>query len=230
VAQRDTYGFDPTATWRASEYEPLQGGGARFTLHTTGRSFPARTPLVGAHNVRNALASIAVADYFGVGIVSALASLDTFLGTRRRFETRGHPRSVWVVDDYAHHPTAVAATLLAARETRPEGDVWVVFQPHTTHRTAALFDGFVRAFSEADHVMLLPIYVPAGREPHPAEVTSADLAAAIRRSGHADVQACASADAALGTLLERLHPGDLILTMGAGDVTRLADRLVEGLA
>jgi UDP-N-acetylmuramate--alanine ligase len=227
-ARRETYGFDPSADWHISEYTPVAGRGARFILRTDGRDWPLDSPLVGEHNARNAVAAIAVAEYFGVGLRVAAAALPAFQAPRRRFETKGRPRGVWVVDDYAHHPTEVAAVLHTARTTA-EGEVWVIFQPHTTNRTAALFDQFAGSFGEADRALILPIYRPSGREAVARPVTSKDLVSAIAHRGHPDARVVESFDAALEAVVAGAKPGDLVLTMGAGDVTLLADRLVEAL-
>jgi UDP-N-acetylmuramate--alanine ligase len=228
-SHRDTYGFAVDAVWRASDYVPLEGGGCRFTLHSAGRAFQAEMALSGEHNVRNALAAIAVADYFGIGLRAVLAVLPDFKGTRRRFETKGRPDGLWVVDDYAHHPTAVAATLSAAREVAPHNDLWAVFQPHTTNRTAALFEEFAASFGAADHALLLPIYQPSGREAQARDVTSVDLAQRMAQLGHPDARYVPDFDAATQLLQTEAQSGSLVLVMGAGDVTRLADRLAVEL-
>jgi len=226
-ARRETYGFTADADWRLDGYIAA-GRGAHFTLHAQGRSWPIVSPLVGEHNARNVAAAIAVADYFGVGLRVATSALPAFEGPRRRFESHGRPRGVWVVDDYAHHPTEVTAVLRAARAAAG-GDVWVIFQPHTTNRTSALFDQFVTAFDAADHVLLLPIYRPSGRGAAERNVKSGDLVEAMQRRGHADARVVETFEAACEAVLSGTNPGDLVLTMGAGDVTLLADRLVEAL-
>jgi UDP-N-acetylmuramate--alanine ligase len=197
-------------------------------LETGGRGWPVRSPLVGEHNARNVAAAIAVADYFGVGLRSALAALPDFEGPRRRFETKGRPRGIWLVDDYGHHPTEVAAVLRAAHGVA-ERDVWVIFQPHTTNRTAALLDEFASSFGDAQHALMLPIYRPSGREVAAKPVTADDLVRRVQQSGHPDARAVASFAAAREAIVAEAQPGDLVLTMGAGDVTRLADELVRAL-
>src|SRR5947209_4022393 len=104
-ARRETYGFAADADWRIEDYAPIAGRGARFTLRASGRAYPLQSPLVGEHNARNVAAAMSVADYFGVGLRIAAAALPGFRGPRRRFETRGRPGGIWVVDDYGHHPT-----------------------------------------------------------------------------------------------------------------------------
>jgi UDP-N-acetylmuramate--alanine ligase len=227
-ARRESYGFASDADWRISDYVPLAGQGAHFRLHAEGREWPVESPLVGEHNARNVAAAIAVADHFGIGLRAALAALATFQGPRRRFETKGRPGGVWVVDDYGHHPTEVAAVLRAAAAAA-EGEVWVVFQPHTTNRTAALLEDFGRSFGQAQHALILPIYLPSGRESAARAVTSDDVVAAIRGTGHSSARAVASFDEAEAVVVAGAQPGDIVLTMGAGDVTLLAARLVEAL-
>lgn len=227
AAQRDTYGRHSGAAWRLSDYAPLPSGGSRFRVHTLGRSWPAESSLAGVYNALNSLAAIAVADYFGVGLSTALAALPAFRGTRRRFETKARPGDVWIVDDYAHHPTALVAVLGAARErVARDRAVWAVFQPHSTHRTMALLDDFARAFAAADHALILPIYRPIGREEAAGSVTARDLVAAIMHGGHRDARFVAGFEEAQGILLAEAGAGDVVLTMGAGDVTLLSDRLV----
>ena len=228
-APRVTYGFGAHADWRASDYTPVVGGGSRFMVESRGGSWLAESSLVGEHNARNALAALAAAAFFGVGVRSALDALPEFLGTRRRFETRGRPGGVWVVDDYAHHPTAVAATLRAARGVHPNRAIWAVFQPHTTNRTAALLDALALSFSAADHVLILPIYQPCGRETVARPVTSRDLAARIVAANHPDARVAETFDEATELLVRGVEPGDMVLIMGAGDVTLLSDRLLTAL-
>lgn len=227
-ALRETYGFAENADWRIDDYAAAAGRGARFTLRTGGRAWTVTSPLVGQHNARNVAGAIVVADYFGVGLAALLPAVASFEGPRRRFETRGRPGGIWVVDDYGHHPTEVAAVLRSATPV-VEGDVWVIFQPHTTHRTAALLPEFSRAFGDAQHALILPIYRPSGRELNAPPVTSADLVAAITAVGHPDARYVDSFDAAESIILREVPPGAMVITMGAGDVTLLSDRLVEAL-
>jgi UDP-N-acetylmuramate--alanine ligase len=227
-ARKETYGFAYDADWRIEDYAPEVGRGARFSLQSGGRTWQIESPLVGEHNARNAAAAIAVADYFGVGIRVAAAALPAFEGPHRRFETRGRPRGVWVVDDYGHHPTEVSAVLRAARSVA-EGEVWIVFQPHTTHRTWALLTDFAGAFDAADHVLILPTYRPSGRDSDGPSVSSEELTEAIGRHGHADTRYVPDFEVACETVVRNAKRGDLVLTMGAGDVTRLAGQLVEAL-
>ncbi|GAC1320363.1 MAG: UDP-N-acetylmuramate--L-alanine ligase [Chloroflexota bacterium] len=228
-ARRETYGFAPSADWSIGDYAGVPGDGAAFTLRADGREFAIRSPLVGRHNAQNAAAAFAVADYFGVGLRASIAAITTFEGPRRRFETKGEPSGVRVVDDYGHHPTEVAAVLNAARAAT-EGQVWVVFQPHTTNRTAALFDEFGRAFADADHALILPIYRPHGRDLAARPVSAEDLVKRLGSSGHPDARFAPDFGAAEAAVTAGVRPGDIVITMGAGDVTQLSDRLVAALA
>jgi UDP-N-acetylmuramate--alanine ligase len=229
AARRETYGFAAHADWRIDDYVATAGRGARFTLRTAGRAWRVDSPLVGAHNACNVTAAIAVADYYGLGLTAALTAVSSFEGPRRRFETKGRPRGVWIVDDYGHHPTEVAAVLRTAASVA-EGEVWVVFQPHTTNRTSALLNQFAASFGDAGHALVLPIYRPNGREAQERPVEASSVVEAVRRQGHPDARMVESFDAALQIVVAEARPGDLVLTMGAGDVTLLSDRLVEALS
>lgn len=230
VGQRDSYGFSTDATWRATEYASRAEGGSAFSVTTAGRSWPAESPLVGIHNARNALAALAVADYFGMGLRPALAALREFAGTRRRFETKGRPNGVWVVDDYAHHPTAVAATLRALRHAGTDkNQVWAIFQPHTSNRTHALLAEFARSFGDADHALVLPIYRPSGREAAARAVSSTDLVERLRANGHPDARLVETFDEALAIVRAGVVAGDAVITLGAGNVTDLSDQVVRCL-
>jgi len=227
-ARHETYGFAADADWYIADYVAEGGRGSRFTLRNAGRAWPVQSPLIGEHNARNVAAAIAAADYFGVGLSAALAAIVSFEGPRRRFETRGRPRGIWVLDDYAHHPTEVAAVLRAAVAVA-EGNVWALFQPHTSNRTAALLEQFATSFRDASHALILPIYRPSGRELAARAVSSEDLVAAISAAGHADVRLVETFDAAEEVVQREARPGDMVITIGAGDVTVLSERLVEAL-
>lgn len=227
-SRRETYGFASGADWSIREYAAVPGDGADFSLRAGGRDWAIRSPLVGRHNAQNTAAAVAVADYFGVGLRAAIAGISSFEGPRRRFETKGEPSGVRVVDDYGHHPTEVAAVLNAARAAT-DGQVWVVFQPHTTNRTAALFDEFGRAFGEADHALILPIYRPHGRDQAAQPVTSEDLVERLTSTGHPDARFVPDFAMAEAAVTAGAQAGDIVITMGAGDVTQLSDRLLSAL-
>jgi UDP-N-acetylmuramate--alanine ligase len=228
-ARRETYGFDRAAEWQIDNFVSDGERGAHFTVQHDGRAWEVESPLVGEHNARNATAAIVVADYFGVGLRASLAAARSFQAPRRRFQSRGHPDGVWLVDDYGHHPTEVAAVLRAASEAAA-GDVWIVFQPHTTNRTAALLDEFAASFDDAQHALVLPIYRPSGRELDPRPIQAEDLVRLLTIRGHPHARLVETFEAAQAAVLEGAQSGDLVITMGAGDVTLLADRLVAALS
>jgi len=224
---RVRYGWAGHADWRLERYVPQRGGGAQFTVRRPdGSRGVYEMQLHGRHNAANAVGALALATLAGVPDEAQRAGLASYRGTRRRFETLARQDGVWVVDDYAHHPTAVAANLGAARDVH-EGRLVAVFQPHTTHRTKALLPEFARALAAADRVILAPIYQPTGRTDGQPEITSHDLAAEM---GHPDVIACHSLDEAHTHACAELQPNTLVIVLGAGDITQLARKLAEAVA
>jgi UDP-N-acetylmuramate--alanine ligase len=183
-------------------------------------------PLPGRHMLANALGATAAALEVGVPFPEITAAIAAFTGVARRFERKGEREGVALVDDYAHHPSEVAATLQAARQSFPDARIVVAFQPHLFSRTRDFVREFGDALLGADVVLVLPIY-PAREQPIPG-VTAALVVDAARHAGHRDVRLVESFDDALSALRGLLHPGDVLLTMGAGNVMRLGDRwLVE---
>jgi UDP-N-acetylmuramate--alanine ligase len=230
-----TYGLGSDWDWRAVCVQ-LQGCPS-FTIQHRGRPVGnCALQLPGLHSVQNALAALAVAAEVGVDIGVAAAALTRFRGTARRFEVKGHAAGVTVVDDYAHHPTEIRATLRAARIRYPDQPIWAVFQPHTFSRTAVLLEGFASAFDEADHVIVTSIY--AAREEDTYGVSAMDLVARIRSHSRAqvvsgtrpDVQYASSLESAVVDLLDRVRPGDVVLTLGAGDGYLIGERLLARMA
>ena len=221
------YGFADNADWRISDYRPSSGGIAFVVTTPDSERFPVSTSLRGRHNAQNATAAIVAASLTGVSADDAIRAVSTFSGTKRRFETVFRDDRVWVIDDYAHHPTEIRATLQAAREVHP-GEIWVVFQPHTTHRTRSLFGEFVTSFADADRLILLPTYHPSGREHGTIDRDAEDLAESIQ---HRRVELASSIDDAAARVLASITDDTLIITMGAGDVTTLGPiRANAGLA
>jgi UDP-N-acetylmuramate--alanine ligase len=177
----------------------------------------------GRHNLLNALATLAVGFELGLSFERILGGLEEFRGVERRFEVRGEPGGILVVDDYGHHPTEIAAVLAAARALKRR--VIVAFQPHRFTRTAALMDLFGPALAPADHIVLTDIYA-AGEEP----VSGADLAslaAAIRRSVRAPVDVVARLDDVPRAIAKVARSGDVVITLGAGSIGTVPDRLIE---
>ncbi len=223
---RQSYGFAEDADWRLVECRPLPPRGTWFTFTTpAGIPHQCELRLPGNHYAQNALAAIVAASHVGVEPGRAAEILAAFHNARRRFELVGEVAGVVVIDDYAHHPTAARETLRAARE-RHAGGIWCVFQPHTANRTARLLEQFARSFDDADHLLLLPIYHPAGREEGDS-VSSLDLLAAMR---HPDARYVEGIVQAASLLEAEVTSGDMVITMGAGDVHRVGEMLSERLS
>jgi len=218
-----TYGVAHSGQWWAAELMPRADGGHDFTVWRMGRNlgrFSVRLP--GLHNVSNALGALAAAERLGISMESARASLARFQGAARRFDVKGERNGVTIVDDYAHHPSEIRATLAAARGRYPGRPLWAVFQPHTYSRTANLLGEFARAFRDADHVLVVDIF--AARETDTLGVSSQDV---VGRMAHPDARYVGSLDAAAAVIAEEAQPGDVALTLGAGDVWKVAESLVK---
>jgi len=204
----------------------LMGGYSFYvTSSLTGTLSSAKVDLQvpGVHNVRNALAAMTVVELLGLPAKSAARALSTFGGTGRRFELRGEANGVTVIDDYAHHPTEIAATLAAARVRYPGRRIWAVWQPHTYSRTQALFAEFSRAFKDADEVIVSEVY--ASREPI-QEFTSAEVVSAMP---HPSARYIASLRDIAQYLIKYLEPGDVLLVLSAGDADRVSADVLAGL-
>lgn len=180
----------------------------------------------GRHNVLNSLGAFAAAREMGIAVDAILPSLAKFGGAKRRFETKGKVNGVWVVDDYAHHPTEIGVTLSAARQTKPERLI-CVFQPHRYSRTKLLFDEFCGCFKECDELIVTDIYA-ASEEPLPG-VNSAKLVEGIAAATGQKVQYIPRLHKAEEYLEVEAKPGDLIMTIGAGDVFKIGEELVREL-
>ena len=178
----------------------------------------------GEHNVRNALAALAVIATLGLPLKEAAAKLSYFKGTGRRFEVKGEKRGVIVIDDYAHHPTEIKATLAAARTRYPHHRIWAVWQPHTYSRTRALFYEFTRAFKDADEVIVTEIY--PSREPK-QDFSSAEVVSAMP---HPSVHFIASLEETTKYLLKHLRNNDVLLVLSAGDADQISVNVLAGLS
>lgn len=187
----------------------------RFNLSVNGR-----------HNVLNATAALALADYLGLDRHYAKEVFETFKGAKRRFEIKGERNGVTVIDDYAHHPTEIAATLAGARERYPEKRLVAVFQPHTFSRTLNLFTEFAQAFTGADMVIITDIFSSA-REQDGGEVSSGLLTEEIKKY-HPKVYYRPTLEQVYDYLVPQLRSGDVLLTMGAGDVYKIGDNYLNG--
>lgn len=180
----------------------------------------------GRHNVLNSMGAFAAAREMGISVDSILSSLKKFGGAKRRFETKGKVGDVWVVDDYAHHPTEIGVTLKAARQTQPKR-LLCVFQPHRYTRTKLLFDEFCQCFTDCDELILTDIYA-ASEEPIPG-VSSMHLAEGIKAATGQEVLYIGKLAKAEEYLEREVQPGDLVMTIGAGDVFKIGEELVREL-
>ena len=178
----------------------------------------------GEHNARNALAALAVGDLLELPLAEAAQALGEYAGTGRRFEVRGEVVGITVIDDYAHHPTEIAATLDAVRWRFPGRTLWAVWQPHTYTRTLALFPGFTTAFSEADHVLVTEVF--GAREEARQDFSAARF---VEKMGHPSVRFFSTLDEAAAFLAERLKPGDVLVVLSAGDADRISSQVLETL-
>jgi UDP-N-acetylmuramate--alanine ligase len=220
-----TYGVAAEADYRLEFLEAVEGRFARFFVHTAaGPMGPFELHVPGRHNVLNATAAVAVAHQLEVPAEKIAEGLTRFRGVDRRFQHRGTASGITVVDDYGHHPTEIRATLAAARECGHK-KIHVVFQPHRYTRTLDLMDQFAGAFIDADSVVVLPIYA-ASEEPIPG-VTAERLAEKIT-SPH--VEFAPDFPAAVAAVAVQAHAGDLILTLGAGNVSQLAPQILKAFS
>jgi UDP-N-acetylmuramate--alanine ligase len=219
-----TYGVSPEADYRL-EFLALQPGSLScFQVRTQeGLLGPFELYVPGRHNVLNATAAVAIAHQLRIAGGKIAEGLQYFRGVDRRFQLRGTARGIRVVDDYGHHPTEIRATLAAAREST-RGRMHVVFQPHRYTRTRDLLDEFGGAFTDADRVIVLPIYA-ANEEPLPG--ISAELLAE-RVVGPA-VEFAPDFPAAIAAAVKHARQGDLILTLGAGSVSQLGPQILAAL-
>jgi len=220
------YGTRPEAAVRAEGIE-LMPHGSRFRVSHDGKALGGiELRIPGRHNVLNALAAVAVGLEVEVGFGHIAEALATFPGVSRRFETRGETGGVRVVDDYGHHPTEIAATLAAARGLG--GRVLVLFQPHRYTRTQALQREFGGCFGEADRVWVLDIYA-AGEAPIRG-ISAQTIVDSAHQQGARQVSPAGSATDAVAAVVAEARPGDTVLTLGAGDVWKLGDEVLRGLA
>ena len=221
-AELVTYGVHPDAEFRATDIV-LGDRKAEFTVERGGAPLGRVTLSVpGHHNVLNALATLIVCLEAGVPFEQAAAALTEFSGAKRRFQVLGDVNDVLVIDDYAHHPTEIVATIAAAKATGKR--IVAVFQPQRYTRTFYLLDAFSRAFGEADEVVIVDIYSPAG-EQRIEGVSAARLTELIRENSNANVSHISTKEQVLEHLERTVRPGDLVLTMGAGDIWKVAKEL-----
>lgn len=219
-----TYGFSPQADYRATAVEPgpLE---MRFSLVRRGEVFEGfRLPMAGRHNVQNALAAIAVAEDVGMSMEEIRRSLATFGGVQRRFTVRGSAGGVTLIDDYGHHPAEIRATLEGAKAAFPDRRIVACFQPHRYSRTHTLWEEFATSFNDAERLVVTDVFA-AGEEALDG-VDGEALVDAIRAHGHRDVRHLPRRElaAALARIVEE---GDLVITLGAGDIGQVSTELLS---
>ncbi len=225
-AERITYGLGPEADWRAEEIRQNSPGGSDFLVSRGGALLGlVRTRLPGRHNVLNALAALAAVDFLGVEFSVARQALLDYHGAERRFDIAGQVGGVTVVDDFAHHPSEIRATLAAARERYPEAEIWAVFQPHTYSRTRSLLEGFAQAFGDADHVVVTEIY--ASREAYDSSISGQDVA---EKMHHPDARFVEGLAEAARYVEERLRRPAVVVTLSAGDGNQVGKLLLGELS
>jgi UDP-N-acetylmuramate--alanine ligase len=222
---RRTFGFQDGADWRAVDLQVNAAGGTDFLVVQEGETLGlARTRLPGHHNVKNALGALAVVGHLGVTFKSAREALSKFTGIGRRFEVLGESKGVVVVDDYAHHPTEIKATLQAARARFPEHVIWAVFEPHTYSRIRAFLDEFAASFQDADRVIVTEVY--AARESVDPGLGGEEIA---RRIQHTDVRFIAGYPEAADYLREHVGERSVVITLSAGDANLVGKILLQKL-
>jgi UDP-N-acetylmuramate--alanine ligase len=225
TTRKVTYGLSKEADWRAEEIRSNPAGGSDFLVVKQGETLGlARTRLPGKHNVKNTLAALAVVDHLGIAFKRVVEALTEFHGVNRRFEILGEAKGVLVVDDYAHHPTEIRATLRAARERFPSQEVWAVFQPHTFSRIRTLQDEFAQAFSDADRVLVLDVF--AAREADDPALSGKIIAESI---DHGDVRFVPELAGAAQVLFDEVQEKSVVITLSAGDGNNVGTILLEKL-
>jgi UDP-N-acetylmuramate--alanine ligase len=223
-----TYGVDTISDYQARDVVRNENGGLSYRAMF--RSGTSTTPLAslalkvpGEHNVRNSLAALAVAHQLDLSLKDAAAALSAFEGTGRRFDLRGKAAGITIIDDYAHHPTEIRTTLAAARSRFPGQRIWAVWQPHTYSRTLALASEFVRAFGDADKVIVTDIYAAREKE---ATISAGDI---VKKMNHPSAQQIMAFKDITEFLLNNLQPGDVLLVLSAGDADQISADVLAGL-
>jgi UDP-N-acetylmuramate--alanine ligase len=220
-----TYGLNPQSDIRASV---ISKGGLNTTFDVTFKNRlvgKVTISIPGEHNILNALAAVGVGLELDIDFKYIREGLKDLGGLKRRFEIKDERDGILFLDDYGHHPTEIIATLSAAKECWPDRRLVVVFQPHRFTRTRDLYDKFVISFNQADFLIITPLY-GAGEEPIPG-VDSRVLYQGIKNHGHRAVTFCDSIEDSISLLLNQIKPGDLVLTLGAGDIHIVGEELLK---
>ncbi|MDE7366564.1 MAG: UDP-N-acetylmuramate--L-alanine ligase [Lachnospiraceae bacterium] len=220
-----TFGLSENCKYRAEDIEYDASGCASYTLLIDNSPVTKiKLNVNGVHNVTNSLATIAVADVLHIDLEDTKKGLESFDGAKRRFEIKGTYNGITIVDDYAHHPTEIQATLTAAKQTA-HNEIWCVFQPHTYTRTKALLPEFAEALHTADHVVLTKIY--AAREQDTGIVSSQDIADLLQKEYQTDVVYLPTFEEVETYLKKNCKKNDLLITMGAGDIVNVGENLLK---
>ncbi|MDR0854670.1 MAG: UDP-N-acetylmuramate--L-alanine ligase [Clostridiales Family XIII bacterium] len=223
-----TFGFHRNCDYRATELDFSDASGMpSFDITHNGDDVcKIRLSIPGRHNIANALAAFSCCHHMGIDTDIIVNTLESFHGTKRRFEVKGTTMDgVTVVDDYAHHPTEIAATIKAAT-TIPHNNMWILFQPHTYTRTMALHDDFAEALALADKIVLAEIY--AARENNVHQITSKSIVTKIKEDNSGkEAYFFKDFDDIAGFVLNNAEEGDLVITMGAGDIYKVGEMMLE---
>ena len=221
-----TYALQNDADWKGEDIRVNSDGGCSFSLVNARKQYVANvdTRLVGKHNVMNVLAAIAAVDFYDLSIENILTSVREFRGVKRRFEIKGKSAGITVVDDYAHHPMAIQATLGAARLHFPNQKLWALFQPHTYSRTHALTSEIASSFYDADHVVITDIF--ASREKDDRTISAKNI---LELMDHSDAHYVGDSNEAARFIASKMHSGDVLITMSAGDGYKVGDHVLNML-
>ena len=222
-----TFGFHEKCNYRADNIEFDREGFPTFTIEKDGEHLcRIQLKIPGEHNIANALAAVACASVMGIDIGIITNTLEEYKGTQRRFDIQGTTtRGVKIVDDYAHHPAEIAATIKAARNV-PHENMWILFQPHTYTRTLALHDDFAEALGAADKIVLAEIY--ASREKNTHNVSSKSILAKMKEKNPGkEAWYIEAFDEIADFVLTYAQQGDLVITMGAGDIYEVGEAILE---
>ncbi len=226
--RRVTYGLTAQADISAHDIRYNDSFGSTFTVWRGAEILgEISLPVPGKHNVYNALAATAVALELEIPFVKIAEAFATFKNANRRFQFKGEENDITVVDDYGHHPTEILATLSAAKNSSGGRRTVIVFQPHRYSRTQELMDEFALAFNNADVLYVLDIY--AASETPIEGITAEVLTENIRKYGHKNANYIGDVDTAAPKVVSKLQPGDLVITLGAGSVTKLSDEILDQL-
>ena len=220
-----TYGYTESSDYYASDIQFDDNGYPEYDLYHKGDKIThVHLSVPGEHNVLNSMAAFVTAHYLGVDVDVITKTLRAYTGTHRRFDFTGYTSNgARIIDDYAHHPTEIKATLSAAQNVK-HNELWCVFQPHTYTRTKALFDDFADSFTQVNHLILADIY--AAREKDVYNVSSAKLEAAIEeKHPEMDVRYMANFEDIASHIEENVNKDDIVITMGAGDVYKIGEML-----